>query len=70
MGLGTFLPGENAEPYIGMPGEVSSVGEIKSEVILPKSKKEEVLQAMYNAHPYETPAYDLYDIEYPKTDFA
>ena len=70
MGIGTFLPDENADPYIGMPGDLASVGEVKSEVILPKSKKDDVLAAMYNAHPYETPAFDLYEIEYPKVEYG
>lgn len=69
-GTGTFLPGESASPYIGHAGKREAVSEVKVEVILPKSKSDLIIAAMREAHPYEEPAFDLYDIAYPKEEYG
>lgn len=58
-GEGRFTPAENAHPFIGKVGEREVVEEEKIEVIVPMSKKQRVLKALLNAHPYEEPAYDI-----------
>ncbi len=65
-GAGTFLPQEGAKPAIGRKGKLEKVPEIRFETIVPAEKLNEVTAAMKNAHPYETPAFDvfkLYDTE-------
>jgi dinuclear metal center YbgI/SA1388 family protein len=58
-GTGTFKPGPGADPYSGRVGERKEEQEIKLEVILPSYKKQAVLQALFESHPYEEVAYDL-----------
>ncbi|MEG6512977.1 Nif3-like dinuclear metal center hexameric protein [Desulforamulus ruminis] len=62
-GTGTFYPLAGARPFIGQPGQLAKVDEIRLETIVPVSKVSAVLQAMLSAHPYEEVAYDLYPLE-------
>lgn len=59
-GLGTFLPAEGTNPFVGEIGRLSRVEEVRIETIFPVEKEKTVLRAMKKAHPYEEPAYDLY----------
>jgi hypothetical protein len=61
-GLGQFRPLENATPFLGKRGEIEKVKEWKVEMVLANEKKNEVIQALKNAHPYETPAFWLIDL--------
>ncbi|MCK5767345.1 MAG: Nif3-like dinuclear metal center hexameric protein [Candidatus Atribacteria bacterium] len=61
-GQGTFRPMEGTNPFIGKIGEKETVSEIKIETVIPERNLESVIQAMKNAHPYEEPAYDIYEI--------
>lgn len=62
-GIGTFRPGEGAMPYIGEPGRLESIEEVKVEMIVPASVKRKAVQALLKAHPYEEVAYDLYPMD-------
>jgi len=57
--IGTFLPNENANPYIGKKEKLEYVYEDKLEVICSVDKVKQVLTALRNAHPYEEPAIDI-----------
>ncbi len=60
LGTGTFRPMEGSKPFIGSTdGPLETLEEIKLEVIFPVWLKENVLQALHNAHPYETVAYEI-----------
>ncbi len=61
-GIGTFRPLTGTNPFIGKPGELERVEEDRLETIVPEERKEEVIQAMLEAHPYEEVAYDLYPL--------
>ncbi|WP_239253971.1 Nif3-like dinuclear metal center hexameric protein [Listeria ilorinensis] len=61
-GIGRFQPAENANPAIGKRGELTEVTEIKLEAVAPKSKMNEILKAVRNAHPYEEAAIDVYQL--------
>jgi len=61
-GTGTFLPREGTNPYIGEKGKLESVKEMRVETIVPESVRNNVVQAMLAAHPYEEVAYDLYEV--------
>ncbi len=61
-GTGTFMPGEGTDPYIGTRYELEKVDELRMETILPATKKQEVIKALIEAHPYEEVAYDLYPL--------
>ena len=60
-GLGQFRPGPNAHPTLGVAGEVHTEAEDRIEVVAPKGLRAEVLSAMRRAHPYEEPAFDVFE---------
>ncbi|WP_219836319.1 Nif3-like dinuclear metal center hexameric protein [Paenibacillus sp. R14(2021)] len=62
-GVGTFKPGEQAQPFIGEAGLLERVEEVRIETIVPASVQRKVVQAMLKTHPYEEVAYDLYPVE-------
>jgi dinuclear metal center YbgI/SA1388 family protein len=62
-GTGTFLPQEGTNPFIGEPGKLERVQEVRVETIVPESLQRQAVQAMLKAHPYEEAAYDLYPLE-------
>jgi dinuclear metal center YbgI/SA1388 family protein len=62
-GTGTFLPQEGTNPFIGEPGKLERVQEVRVETIVPESLQRKAVQAMLRAHPYEEVAYDLYPLE-------
>jgi len=61
-GTGSFLPGDEAQPYLGRRGELEQVDEVRFETILPRRLSGKVLDKMLRAHPYEEVAYDLYPL--------
>ncbi|MBU5674588.1 Nif3-like dinuclear metal center hexameric protein [Paenibacillus brevis] len=62
-GQGTFVPGAATDPYIGTPGKLETVEEMRIETIVPESLQKRVIQAMLKSHPYEEVAYDLYPMD-------
>jgi dinuclear metal center YbgI/SA1388 family protein len=62
-GIGTFLPEEGANPFIGEKGKLEMVEEVRIETIFPASIQRKVIQAMLKAHPYEEVAYDIYPLD-------
>jgi dinuclear metal center YbgI/SA1388 family protein len=58
-GEGRFRPLEGADPTIGTIGDISVVEEERIEAVLPRSRRDAVLDALRVAHPYEEPAYDV-----------
>ena len=60
-GVGAFLPLEGASPHIGQVGRLEQVEETRVEMILPRGKIPAVVAAMKATHPYEVPAYDLFE---------
>lgn len=62
-GTGTFLPQAGADPFIGKPGKLEKVSEVRFETIVPESVEKKVIQALLKAHPYEEVAYDLYPMD-------
>jgi dinuclear metal center YbgI/SA1388 family protein len=59
-GTGTFKPSESANPFEGKPGELSTVTEVRVEVLCSQHVVGAVLSAMMEAHPYEEVAHDIY----------
>lgn len=60
-GEGTFRPGEGSRPAIGTIGGVEVVDERRVEMVLPRHRREAVIGALRAAHPYEEPAFDLFE---------
>lgn len=63
VGTGQFRPCSGSRPFIGEEGKVESLSEIKVELICETKSIGEVIKALKAAHPYETPAYQYWEIQ-------
>ena len=61
-GTGTFRPLEGASPAIGTVGSLERVEERRVETVVRRSLRTQVVRALLEAHPYETPAYDVLEL--------
>ena len=61
-GTGTFTPLAGAQPAVGSVGERAQVAEARVEMVLARSLRADVLRAMRAAHPYEEPAFDVFEL--------
>lgn len=59
-GVGRFIPGENAQPFIGEIGVPEKVIEERIETPCNKSDLKEIIKAVKEAHPYEEPVIEIY----------
>ena len=67
-GVGRFTPGPDARPAIGTAGGgEEAVGEVRVEAVVPSWGVGRVLRAVAEAHPYEEPAVDVYEVGAPTT---
>ncbi|MGH2994707.1 MAG: hypothetical protein ACRDM9_00165 [Gaiellaceae bacterium] len=64
-GTGTFMPTGGAAPTVGEAGREERVAELRLETVYPVEREREVLAALREAHPYEEPAFDLYELAAP-----
>ncbi len=62
-GTGTFLPLDQANPYIGQKNILQEEKETKIEVVYSMEKEHTILKAMRNSHPYEEIAFGLINLE-------
>ncbi len=62
IGTGRFLPGTHAHPTIGTVGVPTEVAEERIEFTCEASKLESIIRALREAHPYEEPAIDIYQL--------
>lgn len=62
-GVGRFLPEVGSNPRLGEVGKAEEVNEIKAEVIIPENLQIPILNALFQAHPYEEVAYFLTRLE-------
>lgn len=60
-GKGTFKAHAGSNPFCGKIGERHTEPEDRLEVIVKSGDKANVIKALLNAHPYETPAFDLFE---------
>ncbi|GGC25606.1 GTP cyclohydrolase 1 type 2 [Parapedobacter defluvii] len=63
VGYGTFRGGEGTDPYVGNPGEQHREEEVRVEVIFPVNRERAILLALFETHPYEEVAYDIYPLQ-------
>ena len=61
-GQGQFRPMAGANPFIGEPGKVEKVTEYRVEMVVAEELVKAVVEAMKQAHPYEEPAYDVWQL--------
>lgn len=57
--IGTFIPNDKANPYIGEKNKLEFVEEEKLEVVCNIDIAKKVLKKLREAHPYEEPAIDI-----------
>ncbi|WP_052446679.1 Nif3-like dinuclear metal center hexameric protein [Candidatus Soleaferrea massiliensis] len=60
-GTGCFEPRDGSNPFIGTAGKTQRVPETRLEMIVPPEKRAAVIAALHASHPYEVPAYDLFE---------
>lgn len=56
---GTFMPTDDANPYIGENNKLEIVEEEKLEVVCDVDKVKDVVATIRKVHPYEEPAIDI-----------
>src|SRR4249920_4253782 len=61
-GTGTFLGGEGTSPSVGRAGREERVNELRLETVFPVERQDAVVAALREAHPYEEPAFEIYDL--------
>ena len=61
-GTGTFFGGEGTDPSIGERGREERVREFRLETVFPDERHNDVVAALRAAHPYEEPAFDVYQL--------
>ncbi len=62
-GKGSFKPLEGAKPFIGKTGKRELVDETKIETVFRERDFNKIIEAIYENHPYEEPAYDIYQLK-------
>lgn len=60
-GSGTFFAGRGTDPVKGAPGSLNREAEMRLEFVAPRAREDAILAALIAAHPYEEPAYDVFD---------
>lgn len=61
-GTGTFRGGETTSPTVGEKGREERVRELRLETVFPDERHADVVAALRRAHPYEEPAFDVYQL--------
>ena len=62
-GIGTFMPLEGSNPYVGKMDQLETVKEVRLECMVEPSQVQELMDIIKRVHPYEEVAYDLYNLE-------
>jgi len=61
-GTGTFFGGEGTTPAVGEAQREERVPELRLETVYPADRHDDVVAALRSAHPYEEPAFDVYEL--------
>lgn len=61
-GAGTFLGGKSTRPFAGKKERFEMVEEIRLEMICDEQYLDGAIDALYEVHPYEEPAYEIYPV--------
>ncbi|AEJ11658.1 MULTISPECIES: YqfO family protein [Pseudomonas] len=60
LGQGQFRPLDGSQPFLGQTGQVEAVEEWKVELVVADDLIAQVVAALKQSHPYETPAYEVW----------
>lgn len=69
-GMGSFKAGNDANPTVGTIGEVHFEKETQINVIYTFEKEKKILDALFEAHPYEEVAYEVMTLENTNQDLG
>lgn len=58
-GVGQFMPLAGSAPHIGTHDKLEEVDEWRVEMVVATANIAQVIEALKQVHPYETPAYDV-----------
>ena len=61
-GVGQFMPLAGSDPHIGAQDKLEKVDEWRVEMVVATANIDQVIEALKQAHPYETPAYDVIEV--------
>jgi hypothetical protein len=62
LGQGQFRPLDGSQPFIGQSGVVEQVEEWRVELVVADELIHSVVAALKHSHPYETPAYEVWQL--------
>lgn len=62
LGQGQFRPMAGSQPFIGTTDELSRLSEWKVEMVVADACIRAVIAALKQAHPYETPAFEVWPL--------
>lgn len=63
LGSGQFRALKGSSPFIGQQMELERVAEYKVEMVCERRHIKKVVAALIRAHPYEEPAYEIYEFK-------
>ena len=69
LGEGQFRPLEGSKPFLGTQHEIERVSEYKVEMVCENSVIAEVVKELIKTHPYQEPAYEVYELIETKSLF-
>lgn len=61
-GAGTFMGNENSNPAAGKKEKFEMTEEIRLEMICDKKNLHNAIERMYDVHPYDEPAFEVYEV--------
>jgi hypothetical protein len=61
-GTGTFLGDPGTNPVVGEAEVEVRVPEFRLETVFPEERQDDIVAALRRAHPYEEPAFDIYQL--------
>lgn len=61
-GTGQFKPLTGSNPHLGKIDEIELVDEYRVEILCTGENIEDAVRALKLAHPYEEPAYEVYEV--------
>ncbi len=62
LGEGQFRPLKGSQPFLGKENQVEKVVEYKVEMVCEDDLIEDVVKELIKTHPYEEPAYEVYQL--------
>lgn len=62
-GFGTFRGNKKTNPFVGKKGKQHHEKELRIETVFPAHLESRILKALFENHPYEEVAYDIYPLE-------